>query len=93
MGVNSRCKADFFFSLASLKVCVLGSLPEDIYVLRKELESFSWFFISSQFEAVIDGSLLDIVSQTDNRANEYCHQKRDQVLQIKFELRRLPQIA
>lgn len=43
----------FLTSLVNLKVCVLGSIPEDIYLLRKKLENFSWFFLRSQVEAVI----------------------------------------
>lgn len=36
----------FFVPLASLNVCVLGSVPEDVYLLRKKLESFSLSFLA-----------------------------------------------
>lgn len=54
-GVNSKCKVDFLISLVVLKVGVLGSTPEDIYLLRQKIENFSWFFLRSQVEAVIGG--------------------------------------
>lgn len=33
---------------------MLGSTSEDIYLLRQKLENFSWFFLSSEVEAVIE---------------------------------------
>lgn len=56
-GVTSRCKMDFFFSNfpGILKFYVLGSILEDMHLLRKKLENFSWLFLNSQVEAVIGG--------------------------------------